>query len=386
VAFAAELIRDGLYAAAAASLADCLHDASASTGGAIVAALHQLCVVAAEHLRLAGEFELAAHHHRVAGEELRPALEGLVASTAAMADASLVEAPVPAVSSAVSGEADAGPRDPSAARGELPAEQPGRGSSASARAATAELEVRMLGPLRVRVGQRWVGPWGSLKARSIFQYLAYYYERPIRRDQLMEVFWPGYIRSSARNNLNVALYNLRRTLSADEAHQYVLYADGCYLLNREVPTWIDRDEFLSLWEAADAHRRAQRLDRARACLVDLVGLYGGPLFEDDTSSEWHLPAQRHLEDVYLQALEQLAELQLSAGSTMAAEETARLAAETDVCRESAHRLLMRCYAAQGQQHLVWRQLQLCTMALRRELGAAPTTETVGLAHELTTAT
>jgi DNA-binding SARP family transcriptional activator len=114
-----------------------------------------------------------------------------------------------------------------------------------------------------------------------------------------------------------------------------------------------------------------------------VRVYRGPLFEDDTISEWYLPTRRHLEEIYLQALERLAELHLSVGDPGAAEDEAQRALATDPCRESSHRLLMRCYARRHQHHLVSRQLQICAAALKQELGISPAPETLQVCETLT---
>lgn len=49
--------------------------------------------------------------------------------------------------------------------------------------------------------------------------------------------------------------------------------------------------------------------------------------------------------------------------------------EIDNCREDIHRRLMRCYARQGQRHLVLRQYHLCAEALRSELDLSPAEDT-----------
>jgi len=54
------------------------------------------------------------------------------------------------------------------------------------------------------------------------------------------------------------------------------------------------------------------------------------------------------------------------------------AVEHDPLMESAHRELMRCYAASGERGAALRQFRTMTGLLREELGAAPTEETVHL--------
>ena len=114
-----------------------------------------------------------------------------------------------------------------------------------------------------------------------------------------------------------------------------------------------------------------------------AGLYRGPLLEDDVNCDWFAPERRNLHELHLQALEELADLQLGERDVAGASDTARRILDEDACRESAHRILMRCYSQQHQQSLIARQFQLCIAALRKEFSLAPTEETVRLFRKLT---
>jgi DNA-binding SARP family transcriptional activator len=224
----------------------------------------------------------------------------------------------------------------------------------------ADIAASALGPLEVHVAGRRVPRWTSLKARAVFQYLLIHQDRPIRRDVLMSLQWPDHSHNSARNNLNVALYSLRNTLEGlGHGAQPVLYRDGCYSLNPELTWWIDRNEFLAAVDDAQQAHRERRPEQVIGAYRKAIGLYRGPLFEDDGDGEWYLP-------------EQLAD----------AQRFGQLALGHDPCSESSHRLLMRCYASQHQQQLVGRQYRVCVDALRDELGVTPSDETVKLFREL----
>jgi DNA-binding SARP family transcriptional activator len=265
-------------------------------------------------------------------------------------------------------------------------------SAASARpepapdASAADVAALVLGPLELSVAGRRVLRWNSLKARAVFQYLLIHQDRPIRRDVLMELQWPDHTRNSARNNLNVALYSLRNTLEGSgQGLQPVLYQDGCYSLNPALTWWIDRNQFFSTLQHAESARRAGRPRQAIAAYEKAVQLYRGPLFEDDPSGEWFLAEQRHLEELYLQALEHLAAMYFQLGELPEAVRCGQIAVGTDPCCEPAHRLLMRCYDSQHQQQLVSRQYRSCVAALHDELGVSPGEETVQLFRDLTEA-
>ena len=250
----------------------------------------------------------------------------------------------------------------------------------------ADVTALILGPLELSVAGRHVVRWNSLKARAVFQYLLIHRGRPVRRDVLMDLQWPNHTYTSARNNLNVALYSLRNTLEGPwQGLQPILYQDGCYALNSELKWWIDRDEFLSALRKAHLVRSSGHPMEAINHYQKTVELYRGSLFEDDSTGDWYLAEQRQLNELYLQALESLGEIYLDLGEPASAQKFAQLALARDPCCESVHRLLMRCYASEHKQQLVSRQYSICVKALRDELGVSPGAETLRLFHDLTSA-
>jgi DNA-binding SARP family transcriptional activator len=379
-------------------------DVPAGSGGG-VEAVRALRRSGAEYLRVADELEAAARCCRLAEREIGQRIDALLVSwdgQPAAAPAHEPDAPADApgrrrgllgwlrrrfhrgragqherADRPVSGRhARRAPPlvQPAAPSGQLPVPGP----------SAADVAALVLGPLELSVAGRRVLRWNSLKARAVFQYLLIHQDRPIRRDVLMELQWPDHTRNSARNNLNVALYSLRNTLEGSgQGLQPVLYQDGCYSLNPALTWWIDRNEFFSTLQHAESARRAGRSRQAIAAYEKAVQLYRGPLFEDDPSGEWFLTEQRHLEELYLQALEHLAAIYFEIGELPEAVRCGQLAVGTDPCCEPAHRLLMRCYDSQHQQQLVSRQYRSCVAALHDELGVSPGEETVQLFRDLT---
>jgi DNA-binding SARP family transcriptional activator len=248
----------------------------------------------------------------------------------------------------------------------------------------ADISARVLGSFELSVAGVPVLRWNSRKARSIFQYLLMHRDRPVRREFLMELEWPNHTYGSARNNLNVALYNLRSTFDRKGIGvPTILYKEGCYLLNPALTCWIDRDEFLSALRNGQLARQDGQTQGAIDAWRSAVQLYRGLLFEDDLAGEWYLPEQCQLKELYLKALEYLAEVYCDLGQLPTAIEFGHLAIRCDPCCEPVHRVLMRCYAHQHQQQLVSRQFRLCVAAMHDELGVAPASETVQLFRTLT---
>lgn len=246
---------------------------------------------------------------------------------------------------------------------------------------TPVVDVRVLGPFEVALDGVPVSTWGGSRIRTVLQYLLLH-DRPVRREILMELLWAGHTYRSARNNLNVCIYGLRRALGTGE--EYVLYRDGSYCLNNDLDWSIDSARFV----AFD--------DRARAAVVGgddgaaighsraAVDTYRGPLLEGEPSADWCAAEREALAERFRRTLQTLAELHLSAGEVEEAERVVQRLLRDDACRESAHRLLMICYARHHQLDLVARQFRRCIALLGDELDIAPSIETVRLYRELTT--
>jgi DNA-binding SARP family transcriptional activator len=377
-----------------------------------VESIRRLRAWSAEHLRLAAELEAAARCCRLIEQELTRKIDATLAGSHVEADAlgdhstgaSLMRSRprshrkknrVMGVSGWLRSFA---PHRHSAHR--RPGKEPARAFAATsshppvtrsgqsllvAGMPEADVTALILGPLELSVAGRHVVRWNSLKARAVFQYLLIHRGRPVRRDVLMDLQWPNHTYTSARNNLNVALYSLRNTLEGPwQGLRPILYQDGCYALNSELKWWIDRDEFLTAFSRARLVRSGHPVETI-SHYQKAVELYRGSLFEDDSNGDWYLAEQRHLNELYLQALESLGEIYLDLGELASAQKFAQLALAKDPCCESVHRLLMRCYAAEHKQQLVSRQYSICVQALRDELGVSPGTETLRLFHALTSA-
>jgi DNA-binding SARP family transcriptional activator len=374
-----------------------------------VDSVRRLRAWSAEHLRLAAELEAAARCCRIIEQELNRQIDVTLAGNHHEAGAhGDHRANSPPVKSHRKGHrvmgmsgwfrlfrphghsahrrTDKKPKKVSAATPNRPAIAPPAQPLLISGSPEADVTALILGPLELNVAGRHVIRWNSLKARAVFQYLLIHRGRPVRRDVLMDLQWPNHTYTSARNNLNVALYSLRNTLEGPwQGLQPILYQDGCYALNSELKWWIDRDEFLSALSKAHMVRSSNHPRKAISHYQKAVELYRGSLFEDDPAGDWYLAEQRHLNELYLQALESLGEIYLDLGELASAQQFAQLALARDLCCESVHRLLMRCYASEHKQQLVSRQYSICANALRDELGVSPGAETLRLFRDLTSA-
>jgi DNA-binding SARP family transcriptional activator len=242
---------------------------------------------------------------------------------------------------------------------------------------------RLLGPFEIAVRGTKIERWRSQRAASLLKYLLLNEGGPVRREILMAGLWPFSSASSARNNLNVAVYALRRTLDfADPEHPYIIYRDGVYLLNPGVRRWVDVPEFTASGRAGHRYFEAGDLREAITAYRQARRLYRGSLMEGDMSGEWFRDDEMRLQDQHHSILERLGLALLRQGEVGESIDVGRELLSADPCRESAHQLLMRAYAGLRQPHLVVRQYRLCVDILRRELSVEPDAATRSLLESL----
>jgi DNA-binding SARP family transcriptional activator len=236
---------------------------------------------------------------------------------------------------------------------------------------SADLVVRALGGTDVWARGTKIETWATQRGLMVLRYLVLHRERPVQRETLMDLLWPHSSVNAARNNLNVAIYGLRRSLEEGGEGPYVIHRNGSYSLAPALSLATDVHAFeRAIVDAQEADRRNDHR-RAERSYHKALGLYGGPLFSDDAEGDWYLIDRRILEERHLNAAEWIANEAFRRSSLSECIDSCHNILRTDPCRETAHQLLMRAYAAAGQIHLAVRQYTACVAVLQSELGVGP---------------
>jgi DNA-binding SARP family transcriptional activator len=258
-----------------------------------------------------------------------------------------------------------------------------RDGNAAREASAPALRVGCLGRLRLSADGAEL-PWRPVRrGRAIFQYLVAHRHRPVARDELADVFWPGSSPGAARNCLNTSLSILRsglRDVLGDLP--VVVHREGAYSLDPSLDLTVDAEDFESLAADGARLRRAGDLDGAARGYRDATALYAGDLFEDDRYEDWMSVRRRYLRETYMTLLGELADCESALGDPSAAIAVCRHALLVEPEREDVHRRLMAAYARVGQRAQALRQFDLCADALRRRLGAQPSPETTAFLERI----
>ncbi|GAB4409714.1 MAG: BTAD domain-containing putative transcriptional regulator [Anaerolineales bacterium] len=232
-----------------------------------------------------------------------------------------------------------------------------------------------LGGSRVEMdGEAVLTKWS--KARELIFLLATENEgRGVLRDDIYQALWPGDSEHKSYGNLYTLVYRVRRFLTND----CVQYEDNVYRFAPAGGYTCDVTEFQALIAKAQAAH-----DPAEALMwyEKAVALYKGDFLED-IATEWTLHQQTALRDLFLMAIARVANHYWQMGNHEMTIALTHRWLEEDPTDEAAHRLLMRCFAAQGNIGAVRRQYQLCERILAQELQVEPDEETRELYASLT---
>jgi DNA-binding SARP family transcriptional activator/tetratricopeptide (TPR) repeat protein len=211
------------------------------------------------------------------------------------------------------------------------------------------------------------------QARLVVAYLAVNRERPVTRDELIELLWPDVAPARPDDVLTALLSKVRAALGPGmlEGRRELTLADA----------WVDVEA------AAAHHRRAEdafeRGDWTEVCRAghDVLDVTAAP-FLVAHDHPWVEQRRRELEELRLRTLERIggASLELGGSGIGAAERCGRAIVESAPFRESGHVLLMEALAARGDVAEALRAYEDLRVRLRDELGAIPDTA-VRAVHE-----
>jgi DNA-binding SARP family transcriptional activator/TolB-like protein/Flp pilus assembly protein TadD len=211
----------------------------------------------------------------------------------------------------------------------------------------------------------------SKKLLALLAYLAHSGSRPQARERLMTLLWGTHSDVQARQNLRQALHRLRATLG-----KAAIVSRGDQISIAPEVLACDIADFEAL--AKEGSRRA---------LASAVALYKGPFLADLSIpepdwEEWSTIERQRLEHHALQAMVDLAALELDAGNAQAALAAAERAVAINPLREDAHRMILRALANAGRKAEALARYAQLKDILQRELGVEPDTTTHALATEL----
>lgn len=245
---------------------------------------------------------------------------------------------------------------------------------------SAELSISCFGHFAVRRHGQPLTLCTNRKAQAILRYLVATAGHSASSDTLQALFWPEDTEETAQHKLHIAISNLRHALQQGESaakQNYILYKNRMYTLNPALSLQTDVDIFRAYYQQGQQQAEERIFYYERACR-----LYSGPFLVEDLYADWSALQREKLCHSYLAMCSALAHHYLQTQRYAEAQTWATAMLTENRCDETAHRLLIQIYIAQGHRHNAIQQYRACEEILRQELGVRPLPETRAALHHL----
>ena len=253
-------------------------------------------------------------------------------------------------------------------------------SPAAATDAGPELELRVLGPLEVRLRGAEVDVTAS-KERALLALLAVEHGTVVSVERLAEDLWSGDPPESAIPVLRVHVSRLRKTLAAAGIDGILVTRPPGYLLQVD-PESLDAVRFDRLVTQARAARDDGRVDEAVASYRAALGLWRGPALSEIASSPYAAAEAVRLEESRLVALEECLHAELTCGRHGEVVPELEALVLAHPLRERLWALRMVALYRCGRQPEALRVYQELRRHLGEELGLEPSPELVRLEQSI----
>jgi DNA-binding SARP family transcriptional activator len=232
-----------------------------------------------------------------------------------------------------------------------------RGHAAAAHAvldpaAAPAVAIQSLGRFRVlRDGEPVaLSEWRSRKARDLLKMLVARRGRPVPRDVLMEVLWPGEPADKLANRLSVALSTVRGVLDPDRrfaADHFVTASSASVALVLDHVA-VDVEAFLKDAAAGLRMREEARAAEARHRLAAAEAAYLGDFLEEDVYEDWAIMLREEAREAYVGVARTLAADARTAGEHDRAVRFLLRVLEHDGYDEQAHLALVAALVDAGR--------------------------------------
>ena len=236
------------------------------------------------------------------------------------------------------------------------------------------LRIFVLGRFEVLQGTRLIESeqWRSGKARGLFKILLTRRNYAINRHEALELLWPELDQDRAANNLNQAVYSLRRTLEPDLARASAsayLKTEGAKLqLQSGLLESIDLDEFKRLVSQAQQSGQLGAYEAA-------VTLYAGDYLPEDLYEDWSVSRREALRQQWIELLLQTAEVCRQQGLDEKYQQYLYQVLESDFANEEAAQKLMESLAETGRREEALLFYRNFSTRLQNRLSIEPMAET-----------
>lgn len=239
-----------------------------------------------------------------------------------------------------------------------------------------ELTISTFGRIQIKLGDHVItsAEWMSQNARDLLLLLLMHPEG-LAKEEIGEIFWPDSTPAELKLRFKNTIYRLRHAAGKDA----VKFDGEIYTFNRGMDYEADCENFIQGLAAA---RRIENISARIKSLRAVIKIYRGT-FLPELSDQWVITERERLHQMAMDAMIQLAELQMQQGELEGVLETAQFLLDFEPTHEPMACLAMRALAVSGNIAAVMQLYDQLRDALHEELDATPSLQTIRLYENLT---
>ena len=228
---------------------------------------------------------------------------------------------------------------------------------------------RILGPMEAGAGTA-VAPLGSPKQRALLAILVIHLGEIVPTDKLIDLLWGDRPPRTAAHSVQIYVSEIRKALEPSGGGSLIVTRQPGYQL-QATPETVDAHTFEQLVEEGTSLVRAGDREAGAAALRSAMRLWRGPALSDFAYEEFAQPYIRRFTDLHLDAIEDLAAVDLEDGRTTEVLPPLEAAIREDPLRERSRELLMLALYRSGRHAEALRTYQRLRELLAEELGLDP---------------
>ncbi|MFS0646974.1 response regulator [Siminovitchia sp. 179-K 8D1 HS] len=206
--------------------------------------------------------------------------------------------------------------------------------------------------------------WRTSKAKEVFAFLVHHRRKPVRKEVLLDLFWPEADMNKGFAQLYAAIYQIRKTLSSIDFHINITSHDYSYILDLQ-EIQIDIEEFENGLEGLFKKRDPEFLS-----VQKLLDLYSGDYLSEE-SYLWAESERERLRLLWLHYTQKTTELLIQKEEYMSALIIYQRMQALHPYLEESYFMLMKLYDLLGERNSVEVQYRTLNEMLLNEYGMTP---------------
>ncbi|MDW7740408.1 MAG: BTAD domain-containing putative transcriptional regulator [Bacillota bacterium] len=214
----------------------------------------------------------------------------------------------------------------------------------------------------------------SKRMWELFKFILSNRNKTFFPEAILESIWPEREYRDPSTVMRAQMFRLRKSLNmgnhGESLSDNLVFAQGCYRWEDNIPCWIDTDIFEEL--VSKAHSLIDKTpDEAISLYQSAINLYKGEYLPETSFSEWVIAPRTYYHNLFLNAVFELADLLKERRAFGEIIKLCEHAAALDYYEDKIHIRLIEALLAEGMTTRARSHYNEVTSAYYQEMGVKP---------------